>query len=122
MASVAERNQAVVAIQTFADEMQAAGVETDAIERWVEREVATIPPRGERFMDDEQIIFDTPPLSYLNDVDDFLRWRQEVGPDTASKLLTEATREYMQEHGTRSVLKVVERMDDVIAIMEEQSP
>lgn len=67
-------------------------------------------------------IFTERPLSYLNTTDGFLRWQREVGPEEAKRQLTEATRAHMQEHGNLSVLDIVERMDDVIAVMEEHSP
>lgn len=59
------------------------------------------------------------PLSLLNDPAAFLRWHREVGSDASKRQLVAATRRHMEKHGTRAVLDVAEKMDDVIAYMEE---
>lgn len=73
-------------------------------------------------MNDEEVQLTEHPLSLLHDPKAFLAWQTEVGQERAGRELTEATRRHMTEHGTRSVLDVVQKMDDVIAVLAEHTP
>jgi hypothetical protein len=59
------------------------------------------------------------PLCLLDDPAAYKRWQDEVGSDEALSQMNAACREHMRIHGVRSILEVVEKMDDASAIMGE---
>ena len=61
------------------------------------------------------------PLSLFRDPKAYSDWQAEVGKEEAGRQINEACRAHMEKHGVRSIIEVVEEMDNCIARLAEFS-
>lgn len=59
------------------------------------------------------------PFTLMRDPATFVAWQREVGIAEADRQIEEAIRAAMETYGVRVVLPIAERMDHLIAQMEE---
>ena len=84
---------------------------------WTEEEKWIFPDAGWQWWQKEE---EVNPLELLvKDPAEFVAWQQAVGEEKAMQMILEATKKHIREYGPLSVLDLIERMDYIIAQIEE---
>lgn len=61
------------------------------------------------------------PFTLMRDPAAFVAWQQKVGVEEAERVTEQAVRDAMEKYGVRVMLAIAQRMEDMIARMEEFS-